>query len=430
MFTIIWSTALTLGLLIFIHELGHFLAAVRAGIKVHVFSLGFGPRVWGFRRGDTDYRLSLLPIGGYVKMAGEFDSSEKPREPWEFDSKPIWQRIGVLVAGPLMNILAAFLILSILFMVGIEVPIYPLKVGSVEPGSPSAHSDFIVGDQILKIDGRDVTDWEQINRRISLSIDKELTFTLGRDGDIVDKRVVPRLAPEIGLGTIGITPFMEARIGDTIKGRPADLAGLQSGDQVLAINGEAVNGWFQLSGMIHKLAGVETVLAIQRGGEFFEVGITPELDNERNVGLIGIYPAVETRVQRYNPPRAVLEGSKRGVFLIRDTVLSVAMILQGQLSVRSIGGPIMIGQMAGQFASAGQRDFFTFLAVISISLGIFQLFPIPVLDGGRILFLLIEKFKGSPVSLKWREFSLQLGVILLILLMVYVTINDVLRVIR
>jgi regulator of sigma E protease len=388
--------------------------------------------VWGFKRGDTDYRLSLLPLGGYVKMAGEslnYDS-DKPGDAWEFGSKPIWQRIWVVAAGPLMNILTAFLILSVLFMVGIEVPVYPLKVGLVNPDSPAAKSGFMVGDEILKIDGAEVSDWEEINRRINLSIGNELIFTLRRDGEVTDKPVLPQLDPQIGVGTIGIGQFIEARIGDVAKGKPADLAGLKRGDLVLSINGEEIKSWWQLSDMIHSLPGVETVLKIQRGDDDFEVKITPELESRLNVGLIGIYPTIQTRIQRYDPARAIFEGTKRGIYLIRDTVISVGMIIQGRLSARSLGGPIMIAQMSGQFASAGRRDFFTFLAVISISLGIFNLFPIPVLDGGRILFLLIEKIKGSPVSLRWREFSLQIGVILLILLMVFVTINDVLRVIR
>ncbi|MFQ5752152.1 MAG: RIP metalloprotease RseP [bacterium] len=347
MLTTLLSFVFVLGLLIFVHELGHFITAKMVGIRVERFSLGFPPRMVGKKIGDTDYCISWLPLGGYVKMAGMVDESLDATitgEPWEYQSKPVWQRVIVISAGSIMNILTAILIYaSIVYFTGI--------------------------------------------------------------GEVV--------------GT--------TEVGELLPGKPAEAIGLRSGDVITAINHEPVHTWQELTSIIHSKPNVEIELEWVREGETFTRKVIPELQPEENIGLIGIGPKIEYK--EAGAFEALRNGAIHSYTIIKLVVYSLKLIIVGKESLKdAIGGPIIIAKMAGETAKMGMPSLMAFTAFISLNLGFFNMLPFPVLDGGHLVFLIIEGIRRKPLSVKTKVVVQKIGMAFLLALMVFVIFNDIRRI--
>ncbi len=345
------ATIIVLGVLIFAHELGHFLAAKWSGVGVVTFSLGFGPKIFGRKVGETQYQVSLIPLGGYVKMIGEEPGEKIPPEliPRSFLAASVKRRLGIVFAGPFFNFIFAVVAFAIAFTVGL-----------------------------------------------------------------------PTLLPEVG----EVKPDF-----------PAYQAGLQKGDRILEVNGAPLKRWEDLAKAIHESVDQPLKLKVERGKEAFEVTVTPQVSTQKNlfgddvrVGLIGISPSGNTFTERADPFTAVYRAVLQSWRVTELTVVSIYKIIEGKVSAKTIGGPILIAQLAGQQAKAGVLSLVIFMAVISINLVILNILPIPVLDGWHLLMFLIEGVIGKPVSLKLRERAQQVGIFIIILLMLLVFYNDISRI--
>ncbi len=429
MMTII-SFIFVLGILIFFHELGHFLLAKKVGVLVEKFSLGFGPKLIGVRRGETEYLISAFPIGGYVKLKGEDPEEEPTNDPRELNSKSIGERLWIFCAGPLMNLALPFVLMPIVYLIGIQMPSYldeePL-VGWVMEGSPAESSDLRPGDMIVSINGKGIEKWEELRTTIIANPDQELLIEIRRGEQVIQKRLVPERDPRSGTGSVGIVPPMRPVIGAVTKGYPAEKAGLKEGDIIAAIDGKQISHWVGMSRIIRGSTDKELNLRIKRDKEQFTVKIRPKFDEQAGGSLIGIAPYQETTLKKFSPLPAVVEGFKRIIELFKLTFVVLWKLFTLDLSIKSLGGPIMIAQVASQAARSGFSDLLALMAFLSMQLGILNLLPIPVLDGGHVLFLGIESVLGRPVSIRRREIAQQIGVFLLISLMAVVFYNDILR---
>lgn len=350
--TNIFAFVIVLGILIFFHELGHFLVARLFGVGVEKFSLGFGPRIFGRKVGRTDYRISAIPLGGYVKMVGEEpDAQIDPADvPVSFTHKHVLKRILIVAAGPVFNVLLAVLIFYGIFQIS---------------------------------------------------------------------------------GTIILKPI----IGEVQKGTPAHAVGLEPQDEILAINGQPVDSWEEMAKIIADSQGAALEILVRRDGQSRMLRVTPELKKTKNIFgedipryVIGITAAGEVYTKKLNPVGAIAESLVQTYNIVELTVVSVAKIIQGTVSTKTIGGPIMIAELAGQQAKLGATNLLFFIALISVNLAILNILPIPVLDGGHLLFFFIELLIGRPVSIRIREVAQQAGMFILILLMIFVFYNDITRI--
>lgn len=416
-----------ISILVFVHELGHFLVAKWLGIKVEKFSLGFGPKLVGFKKGDTEYLVSAVPLGGYIKLAGE-SAEEKTGAAWEFYSKSPLQRTLVILAGPLMNILLAIFVFSCIFFTGIELPYFEAKIGAIIKDSPGYKSDLKVGDIILKANGKQIKDWSKFKHIILTHPNSTVSMLIDRNGERKSIQVKTEFNKEKGGGYIGISPFIPPAIGTVEPESPAYKAGIRKGDVVLFINDKQMASWNDMAKSIHSSSGKEISLIVKREGEQLKINVIPKLNKTLNIGLIGIIPEFKTITRKYGPIGAFVQGCNQTISLISLTYRSIWMLIKGKISPKTLGGPIMIAQLADKQAKEGLVNLFYLLALISVNLAILNLLPIPVLDGGHILFFLIESIKGSPVNEKWLEWTTRFGVALLITLMIYVTFNDIMRV--
>lgn len=344
---ILWAI-LVLGALIFVHELGHFLVAKRAGVKVLKFSLGFGPKIIGFTRGETEYLLSAIPLGGYVKMLGEDPTEEIVDPEGSFSAKSVGWRSMIILAGPGSNFLLAIAIFWVVFTFGV--------------------------------------------------------------------------------------PTLATKVGEVMEGFPAYEAGVQTGDRITAIDGHPIEKWEDLATLIHKSPGQSVRLTVERAGNRFDLVVAPKATRQKNVfgeeqevGLLGIAPAEEFLTERTNPATALVRALYKTYDLSRLILLTFVKLVQGVVPAKTIGGPLLVAQMAGQQARQGILSLMFFTALLSINLGILNLLPIPILDGGHLFFSLIEAVRGKPVSLQKREMAQQVGLALLVALMIFAFYNDIFR---
>jgi len=344
---ILWAV-LVLGVLIFVHELGHFLVAKRAGVSVLKFSLGFGPKIAGFTRGGTEYLLSAIPLGGYVKMLGEDPKEEVADLERSFSAKPIGWRSLIILAGPGSNFLLAIAIFWVVFMVGV--------------------------------------------------------------------------------------PTLTTKVGEVMEGFPAREAGLLRGDRIVAIEGQPIEKWEELAKQIHQSPGRPVRLTVEREGQRFDLAVAPKATKQKNlfgeeqeIGLLGIAPAEEFLTERTNPITAFGRAVYKTYDLSVLILVTFGKLLQGVVPAKTIGGPLLVAQMAGEQARLGVLNLLFFTALLSINLAILNLLPIPILDGGHLFFALIEAARGKPVSLKKREMAQQVGLVLLVALMIFAFYNDIFR---
>ncbi len=435
----VWWFVVVLGLLVFVHEFGHFLLAKAAGVGVLKFSLGFGKRLWGFRRGETDYIVSLVPLGGYVKMVGE-DPKEEVEDPEKsFTRKSVAWRAAIIGAGPAANFLLAVVILWGLF-VGVGLPVTEPVIGAPAPDSPAQAVGLLPRDRIQAVNGSPVRDWGDLFSSLRRSSGAPLTLTVARQERTLELRVTPVRRTVV---VQGLAP----QIRRVTEGHAAAAAGLMPGDKILAIEGKPVQVWSDLQDVIYESAGRTLMLRIKREGETVEVPVTPRRSrlpgdpSGREVGLIGvepIYEVVRTEMpvwdigitplfERLNPAAALWEGTRRTVEVSGLVLYSFWMLIRGELALNSLGGPIRIAQEVGQQAQTGLRDLIPLVAFLSITLGVFNLLPIPLLDGGHLFFAAVEAVRGRPVKIKTREIAQQVGLALLVALMVFAFYNDISR---
>ena len=448
--TSILSFIIVLGVLIFFHEFGHFIVARLFGVGVEKFSLGFGPRLIGKKVGITDYRISAIPLGGYVKMVGEEpDADIDPADiELSFTHKHVAKRMLIVAAGPVFNILLAILIFFVFFSItGID-DIKPI-IRQVQADSVAQKAGLQVNDLIVSINGEDITAWYDLDEAITASKGATLTLGVARNGDQVMIDITPELKQGIDLlgdsisyYDIGISAFPELKaiVGEVNAGFPADKAGLKKGDQIVSIHGIPIETWRQMQSIISSSGGVELSLFIKRDEEVFKVSLTPQqMETKNHLGevekryLIGIstqqtaIPQADLVTKRLNPIKAAVESIKRTYSVCVLMVRSVVKMIDGSIPKENLGGPIMIAKMAGDQAKQGIDKLVQFIAFISINLAIINLLPIPVLDGGHLLFFSIEAIKRRPVSIKVREVAQQVGLFILIMLMILVFYNDITR---
>lgn len=435
---IVLMGVLALGLLIFVHELGHFAVAKWSGIKVLKFSLGFGKTIFGFTHKGTEYVISALPLGGFVKMAGENPHEVEPgvKEKGDYFSKPWWIRLLVLLAGPGMNLLTAALILGILYWVGFNVPIAKPQIVQVAPASPAATAGLKPGDVIVGLDNRKTDNWEkfsdQLNQAAAQASGQPLHLDIVRDGRTQLVTITPSHPTKTSwkMG-VAIAPAATTVIDRVIVGTPAELAGLKKGDRILAVENHPVWSKYDFQKLLWPRADKPTTLQVQRGSSVFAVKLTPlaqEYPNQGKVGVIGVGFKASDRESTVHYPffTAMSLGLGHTWSMSRMILVSLGQMVTGKLSVKdSLGGPITIMRMAGQEARSGFKDFLFFISGISIMLAILNLLPIPVLDGGSVAFFLIEGLRGKPVSLKIQERAQQVGFLFLIALMLFATANDI-----
>jgi regulator of sigma E protease len=430
--TTILSFIFVLGVLVFVHELGHFLAAKRVGIRVLKFQLGFNPTIVSFRRGDTEYGIGALPLGGFVKMAGESPEENRSGNPDEFLSKSKWERFQVLIMGPVMNLLLALVLTAIVLYQGAQVPAYidqPPVVGAVAKDSPAAQSDIRAGDRITTVNGHRVETWEQFFVIVSSLANREVSVGLVRDGQEATRKVTPKADADQSryeIADIGVFPDVHPHVPSVVQGDPADKAGMKVGDVIVAIDGQTISTSTQLRDAIAKNGNREITLSILRDGSPLTIAVTPlERSGKGWIG-IGILDAFKTiKPGAVEAVRLSVTKNIEWAGLIGRTLWGLLTL---ETSPRQLMGPVAIAQLSGESAQLGWVALFSLMASISLNLGLLNLLPIPVLDGGHIFIMALEGVARRDFSLRVKEKMLLAGFVVLMMLMVTVIYNDLTRI--
>ncbi|MBI4501063.1 MAG: RIP metalloprotease RseP [Gemmatimonadetes bacterium] len=447
------AAVLVLGVLIFVHELGHFMAAKAVGVGVPRFSLGLGPvSPIRWRRGETEYVLSWVPFGGYVKMATaeepeegglaalEGGDSEEQFPPGKlFENKPLWARIVVIVAGVTMNAVFAWLIYTMLAATYGKIEDPTTTIAQVDtaglPEAARALASTPFGSRVVRINGDTMSSWDDITGAILDPRSAELRFDFAPPAPPVVTVPIPGANSEDRIRVAAALHRMwEARIAMVAPGRPAEKAGLQPQDLVVGANGDTVRYWEEFVRAIEGRAGDTVVLAVRRGDTVLHLPVVPAAEEtsdpvtgKRVVGRIGVGQGLQPRRVRYGPLAAVAEGGRQTAEDAGKVWFAVKGLVTGQVSARELGGPILIGQLSGQFVRVGLDAFLRFIAFFSVNLAILNLLPVPVLDGGHLVFLIAEGIRRKPLSVKLRLRLSQFGMALLIAVMLLALTNDVRR---
>jgi regulator of sigma E protease len=530
------SFVILIGVLIFVHELGHFLAARMGGVGVLKFSLGFGPKIFGKKIGETEYVLSWVPLGGYVKLLGESGTEELSLEDQKrsFYKQPTWKRMLIVFAGPFFNFLLAIAIFSVVYMYGI--PNVAPVVGPMAEDAAAKEAGIVSGDKIISMNGKKIQFWDEMDPIIKESNGQEMTIDVLRNGQEKTMKVKPKLTKiknifggDESVYSIGVAPASNvlAVIGEVQNDSAAKAAGLSKGDHILSIDGKKITYWDEIRPLINASKGRELKMVVLRGDEERIVNVTPKLSKVKNmigeeqdayligitaagyihavvgdltedsaakkagvetgdtilsinnekirywddihqavsiskagdlkivvrrgaeektlivkvsaspgekrskktgsVSVLGISPASHDVIERKNPVKAVVSSLDKTWELSKLTVVAVVKMVEGAISPRTLGGPIFIAQVAGKQVKEGLIPFILFMAILSVNLGVINLFPIPVLDGGHIFFYLIEMVTRREIPIKVREISQQIGFVFLLMLMLFVIMIDIER---
>ncbi|EJD6376157.1 MULTISPECIES: sigma E protease regulator RseP [Providencia] len=443
----IWSLAafiIAIGVLITVHEFGHYWVARRCGVYVERFSIGFGKTLW--RKVDkqgTEFVLAMIPLGGYVKMLDERVGSVSPeRRHQAFNNKTVGQRAAIIGAGPIANFLLAIVVYWVVFMIG--VPSVKPVIEDVKPGSIAAIANFEPKMELKSIDGIETPDWNSVRLALVGKIgDHELTAQVLPSGynepmtktvDLTTWQFDPeKQDPILSLGIMPVSAKIDPVIQKVTEGLAGERAGLQKGDRIVSVNGEVLGLWNPVTRIIRNNPGVPLKLEVQRSQQLVSLTLTPDSqDGQRGekIGFAGVELSVlpladeYKMVQQYGPFSAFYQASDKTWQLMKLTVNMMGKLVVGDVKLNNLSGPISIAKGAGVSAESGLVYYLMFIALISVNLGIINLFPLPVLDGGHLLFLLIEKIKGSPVSERVQDFSFRIGAMALILLMGLALFND------
>jgi regulator of sigma E protease len=426
--TTILAFLFVLGVLIFVHELGHFLVARFNGVRVITFSLGFGPKILKFTRGDTEYCVSAVPLGGYVKMAGENPDDPRAGKPDEFLSKSKWQRFQILIAGPVMNIITAVVILAVVLAQGGEIPAYqdePAVVGLVAADSPAAMAGIEPGDQIVRVEDDEIETWDDLFMAIGTRPDRDISVLVRRGGQERPFRMRTTAQGRYEIGDIGVVPNIHPMIASVEDG-PGKRAGLEPGDIVTAVDGIPVATRARLIEMISKSADREIALTLTRRGQELTLRATPEQQGNR--GMLQVLISDATKPFSPSPLEAVSLSVERNIESSGYIFRTLGGLFTGDTSVRQLQGPVGIAQLSGESAELGWIPLFSLMAMLSINLGILNLMPVPMLDGGHILIMLLEGIARRDFSMQVKEKMLLAGFVVLMMLMVTVIYNDLTRV--
>lgn len=411
-----------LGVIVFVHELGHHLMAKLFGVRVLTFSLGFGKRLWGFEHRGTDYRVSMIPLGGYVRMSGEMPE-ERTSDPQDFLNKPRWQRILVYLAGPAMNVVLSVSLIAGVFMVGIPLQALqgiPAVIGSIEQGSAAEKAGWQVGDEILQVDGQEVDQWNDAAFILASSPERELHVELKRGEQTLETTITPVKVPRYEFGETGVFPKMLLRIVEVLPNTPAERARFAAGDEVLRVDGRPIEGAEGFVSWIEAHPGEEISVAVRRQGEVSELVVVPEL--EEGKGRIGVRLGYYRRLPF---GEALVESVRYNIDIVHKTLQILGKLFANEIKPQSaLSGPIEIAAWSGRAARQGWVDLIYMMGFLSISIGFMNMLPIPVLDGGHISILLIECLLRRDLSVRLKERVTQLGFMMLMMLMVAVIFFD------
>ena len=418
-----------LGVLVFVHELGHFLVARLLGVRVITFCIGMGPKLLKVTRGGTEYAIAVLPIGGYVKMAGENPDEPHTGAADEFLTRPKWDRLRILVAGPVMNIVLSLVLMTVVLAQGAQVPIFesdPVDVAVVMKESPAERGGIRPGDRIIKVGSQRTDTWEDFFFAIGGRAERDVPITLLREGRETVVTVKPEAQTKMRIGDIGVLPKVHPSIRSLEANGPADKAGLKVEDVVLALNGEPIVFSQQLSSEIRKHPEEQITLTVERAGATLDIQVTPRRQGE--IGLIGIGildPSHTIQPDLLGAARLSLERNMQFAGVIVQTLRGLAT---RETSASQLMGPVAIAQMSGDYAAAGWIALLTFMAMLSLNLGLINLLPIPVLDGGHIFIMAVEGLVRRDLSMKMKERLMLAGFLVLMVLMVTVVYNDLARI--
>ncbi|KFC08136.1 membrane-associated zinc metalloprotease [Trabulsiella guamensis ATCC 49490] len=446
MLSILWNLAafiIALGVLITVHEFGHFWVARRCGIRVERFSIGFGKALW--RRTDkrgTEFVVAMIPLGGYVKMLDERVEPVTPEmRHYAFNNKTVGQRAAVIAAGPVANFLFAIFAYWLVFIIGVP-GIRPV-VGEITPNSIAAEAQIAPGTELKAVDGIETPDWDAVRLALVAKIgDSQTTITVApfgspqRQDKILDLRhwafEPDKEDPVTALGIHPRSAQIETVLAEVQPGSAASKAGLQAGDRIVKVGGQPLTRWLTFVTLVRDNPGKPLALEIERQGSALSLTLIPDTKRGSDVaqGFAGVVPKVTPlpdefkTVRQYGPFDAIVQATDKTWQLMTLTVRMLGKLITGDVKLNNLSGPISIAQGAGMSAEFGLIYYLMFLALISVNLGIINLFPLPVLDGGHLLFLAIEKLKGGPVSERVQDFSYRIGSILLVLLMGLALFND------
>lgn len=415
--------------MILVHELGHFWAALSVGVRVETFSIGFGPRLFGFRRRDTDFRISAVPFGGYVRMMGEQPGDEAAADPRSFQSKARWQRAIVIIAGPLMNVILAIAVVAGLYMYGFpkEVPSTDAVVSSVAPNSAAALAGIQSGDRIVQIGSKHDPSWQDVLTQEALNANHALRVVVDRKQQKMTFFVTPRMDPKEGVGVAGWRG--DVQVGEVAKGAPAEAAGLKPGDVLISVNREPIESFATVQQAIIKSCGRPVELDVMRNNQLQEVSVTPAPGNNPKLPCqIGIAFRMPVKMVKLSLGPAISESlrfNRQNATMIFEVLGS---IVERRVSPKTLAGPIGMSQMASEAAQEGPSSFLGLMAIVSLNLAIFNLLPIPILDGGTLLLLIIEMLLQREVSMQVKETVFKLGFVFLMMVVVFVIYNDISRI--
>ena len=422
-----------LGFMILIHEFGHYAVAKLLGVRVEQFAIGFGKRLVGFRRGETDYRINAIPLGGYVKMSGENPMDQRTDDPREFMNHSRWHRFLIAIAGPAMNILLAIFLLTVVYMVHYEYPVYldkPAVLDGVKPGSAAAQAGLQAGDRIIKVDNIENPTWEQLEPRVWLSPNQPLTVEVQRGNQVFEKTITPKAVTSSEVGSAGWFPEDSVVVGRVEPNLPAAKAGIKEEDRIVALNGQPVHSLESVIDSLQQSKDQPIDLTVERSGQTLHFGMSPVLskteDPKQNRYRLGFSNKGEVKVTTLPFSKALklsLDRNRQYSMMILELAKK---LVQRKISLRAVSGPIGIAQEAGYAAQQkGWTPLMELTAGISLNLGIFNLLPIPILDGGVILFLAIEGLMRRDISINIKERVYQVAFVCILIFAAMVIFNDI-----
>jgi len=423
----IWWVLILIGIMIMVHELGHYWAARFFDVKVETFSFGFGPRLFGFRRGETDFRVSAILFGGYVKMSGEQPGDEASNDPRGFLAKPRWQRLIIAFAGPWMNILLAVVVLTGLYMVAYPKSPESTIVGLVLPATPAAKAGMQEGDHIIALDGRQNPTWEDLQLAEMANAGRRIQLTVVRGSQTMELSLTPELDERTGVGRTGYFGQAEIELEAVDPAMDAARKGLQPGDLIKSVNGTPIRSAYRLRELVKASQGKPIELVYSRNGQHQTVSVTPTWKVIDGAGsfMIGVHQRPKIEYITLNFPDAIQESVRTNIKSAGIIYQLLQGIVERRMSAKSLEGPIGIANLSREAAKQGPGTFLALMAMVSLNLAVFNLLPIPLLDGGVILLLLLEMLRGKDFSLQFKEGVMKFGFVFLMAVVLFVFYNDI-----
>ncbi len=432
---VILAGGLVLGVMVLLHEYGHFIAAKLCGVRVDVFSIGFGPRIWGVKRGDTDYRISALPLGGYVRMAGDNPVEERTGAPYEFLSRPRWQRCIIAVAGPAMNVFLTFAILfGIYWFKGMPADRYlsePAQVAALPSDVKADPAHVIPGDRITAVNATKTPTWESVMEQVSKSKPGDsINLTVQRDGGPVNlTEQIPQSANAMD-AVVGY-PALSAVLDEVAIGTPAERAGLKRDDTIVAVNGQPVVSWMQLTDQVQDSGGRTVHFVVRRDGKDIPIDVTPAKGMDADGQMtweVGVMRKTDETYDRQNFLDSLKDAGVATYASTRGIGQVLAGLFSGKVSVRDLQSVVSIARESERAAEHGPMRLLEWTAIISLNLGLINLLPIPILDGGHVLMLAIEGAMRRDLSVAFKERFVQVGLVFLLGFFALVMYNDILKI--